>query len=130
MSAMETTLETTLETNSHLRNFLLEQKSQILNKTNEFKHEQQVNEREAISDEAEAASQDASLNLSIHLHERDRTLLFKIERALSKIQEGTYGQCESCASPIGGKRLQARPFADLCIECQEEQEETERFNPL
>lgn len=76
----------------------------------------------AVADEAEAASQDISNNISIHLHERDRTALYAIERALGKIADGTYGQCEACSELISARRLQARPFTALCIDCMEEQE--------
>jgi DnaK suppressor protein len=105
------------------KSFLLNQKSSILNKTAEFKNEQREG-HDKLTDEAELASADLTLNLSIHLQERDRSALLQIERALSKIAEGTYGQCESCGSLIDLRRLKARPFASLCIECMEEREET------
>lgn len=104
----------------NLKDSLLFQKSSILNKTHQFKEEQ--SNISAVADEAEAASQDISNNISIHLHERDRTALYAIERALGKIADGTYGQCESCSEVIGARRLQARPFTALCIDCMEEQE--------
>ncbi len=103
-----------------LKESLLFQKSAILNKTHEFKTEQSDNS--AVADEAEAASQDISNNISIHLHERDRAALYAIERALSKMADGTYQQCESCGETINARRLQARPFTALCIDCMEEQE--------
>ncbi|MFS4458893.1 TraR/DksA family transcriptional regulator [Bdellovibrio sp. HCB2-146] len=106
----------------NLKESLLQQKSSILNKTHEFKEEQ--SSMSNVADEAEAASLDISNNISIHLHERDRVALFAIERALGKIADGTYGQCESCGEIIGARRLQARPFTALCIECMEEQEST------
>lgn len=106
---------------SAIRESLLSLKSAILNKTNEFKHEQSLTV--TVSDEAEAASIDISNNISIHLHERDRNSLFMIERALGKISDGTYGQCECCAGTIGIRRLQARPFTTMCIECMEDQED-------
>src|SRR5690606_3614942 len=96
------------------------QKSAILNKSHEFKEEQ--SSMTIVADEAEIASQDVSNSISIHLHERDRTALYAIEKALSKIEEGSYGQCESCGEIIAGRRLQARPFTALCIDCMEEQE--------
>lgn len=111
-------------TNAELQNLkesMLFQKSSILNKTHEFKREQ--SSMEVVSDEAEVASMDVSNNISIHLHERDRTALYMIERALAKIDDQTYGQCESCGQSIGARRLQARPFTALCIECMEEQED-------
>jgi DnaK suppressor protein len=106
---------------SAIRESLLTQKSDILNKTSEFKQEQSLGV--TVSDEAEAASIDISNNISIHLHERDRNSLLMIERALGKISEGTYGQCESCHGPISIRRLYARPFTTLCIECMEDQED-------
>ncbi|WP_413289447.1 TraR/DksA family transcriptional regulator [Bdellovibrio sp. HCB337] len=106
---------------SAIRESLLSLKGAILNKTNEFKQEQSL--AVTVSDEAEAASIDISNNISIHLHERDRNSLFMIERALGKISDGTYGQCECCAGTIGIRRLQARPFTTMCIECMEDQED-------
>ncbi|MGZ3769710.1 MAG: TraR/DksA family transcriptional regulator [Bdellovibrio sp.] len=116
---MNTTELTDLEL-VNLKESLLSQKSSILNKTHEFKEEQ--SSMSSVADEAEVASQDISNNISIHLHERDRTALYAIERALSKINEGTYGQCEACGELIASRRLQARPFTALCIDCMEEQE--------
>ena len=105
-----------------IKSFLLEQKALILNKSNAFKTEQS-SERVALSDEAEVASLDLSMHISINLQERDRVVLFQIETALAKLENGTYGECVSCSEPIGDKRLQARPFATLCIHCKEEQED-------
>lgn len=106
---------------SSLKESLLTQKSEILNKNHEFKVEQSTTE--TLSEEADAISQDISKNISIHLHERDRVALYMIEKALGKISDGAYGQCESCGQTIGARRLQARPFTALCIECMEEQED-------
>ena len=111
---------------SFFKAFLLDQKSSILNKSNEFKSEQAV-ERSHIPDEAEAASLDLTNNLSIHLHERDRMVLFQIERALGKLEDGTYGQCEGCGEFIAIGRLKASPFATLCVACKEEQEDPRNF---
>ncbi|RYZ82026.1 MAG: TraR/DksA family transcriptional regulator [Proteobacteria bacterium] len=105
---------------SAIRESLLSQKSSILNKTNEFRQEQ--SNTVTVSEEAEAASIDLSNTISIHLHERDRNSLYMIDRALGKISDGTYGQCEACTGAINVRRLQARPFTTLCIECMEDQE--------
>lgn len=104
-----------------IRESLLFQKGSILNKTHEFKLTQ--SSRELLADEAEAASHDISDNISIHLHERDRKSLLMIERALTKIAGGTYGQCESCGEQIGARRLQVHPLTAMCIECMEENED-------
>lgn len=108
-----------------IKESLLFQKSQILNRTDEFKRSQQ--ESVQLSDEAEVASNDLSNNLSIHLHERSMKALLEIDKALNKIAQGTYGECEGCGDNISPKRLQARPLAPLCISCMEEREEETRI---
>lgn len=117
---MNVTELTDVELNT-LRESLLFQKSAILNKTHEFKNEQSGNT--AVADEAEAAAQDISKTISIHLHERDRVALQMIEAALGRISEGTYQLC-ACGELIEARRLKARPFTAHCIECMEEQEST------
>jgi DnaK suppressor protein len=57
---------------------------------------------------------------------REKYLLKKIDLALVKIKEGTYGECEMCGEPIARARLEARPVAQLCIDCKTEQETQER----
>lgn len=109
-----------------LKNFLLEQKGSILNKTQEFKSTQ-LGASEHLADDAEVASRDLSMSVSIHLHEKDRLMLLQIERALGKIENRTYGLCECCNSTIEFKRLQAQPFAVLCIECMEDQENPRNY---
>lgn len=105
-----------------IKKALLLQKSRILNNANEFRT-QQMEESEDYADDADKVTSDLSLSLSIHLHERDRSALYQIERALGKISDKTYGQCEACTELIDIKRLKARPFAALCIFCMEEHEE-------
>ncbi len=104
----------------NVKSMLITQKKDILNKSHEFRAAQ--TERPQVTEEAEAASLDVNHSLSIHLHERDRSSLYMIEKALSKISEGTYGICESCAAQISARRLSARPFTPICIDCAEEQE--------
>ncbi len=105
-----------------IRKALLMQKARILNNATEFRS-QQMAESEDFADDADKVSNDLTLSLSIHLHERDRNSLYQIERALGKIADKTYGQCESCTELIDIKRLKVRPFAALCIFCMEEHEE-------
>lgn len=103
-----------------VRESLLLQKSELLNKNSEFKREQAS--LSFVTDEADAASLDVTNNISIHLNERARLALYQIEKALSKIDAGVFGLCESCGEEIGQGRLRARPFTALCIECMEDQE--------
>ncbi len=79
-----------------------------------------------LPDEVDLASSESEQSMSLRLRDRERVLLKKIDRMLEKIEEGTYGICESCGEDIGVKRLEARPVTDLCIRCKEEQEKLER----
>jgi len=77
-------------------------------------------------DEIDTASSEINLAFTGRLRERERGLLNKIEEALEKIDEGVYGECTVCGEEIGLKRLEARPVAELCIDCKSEQERLER----
>ena len=77
-------------------------------------------------DEIDTASSEVNVAFTGRLRERERGLLSKIEAALEKIEDGVYGECESCGEDIGLKRLEARPVAELCIDCKAEQEKIER----
>jgi DnaK suppressor protein len=76
-------------------------------------------------DEIDTASSESGLAFIGRLRERERVLLQKIEDALERIEDGTYGVCTSCEEEIGLKRLQARPVATLCIDCKSQQEKLE-----
>jgi DnaK suppressor protein len=77
-------------------------------------------------DEIDTASSEMNLAFQGRLRERERGLLAKILQALQKIEDGIYGECEACGEAIGLKRIQARPVAELCIDCKSEQEQLER----
>jgi DnaK suppressor protein len=77
-------------------------------------------------DEMDAASSEINLAFTGRLRDRERHLLAKIDQALEKIEQNLYGLCESCGEEIGLKRLEARPVAELCIDCKAEQERLER----
>lgn len=104
-----------------IRDSLLLQKSEILNRDNEFKLAQL--DVSKLSDEGDQTAQEQQNNISIQLHERERKSLVLIEKTLSKFANGTYGECESCGDEISIKRLQARPLTPFCINCMEEHEE-------
>lgn len=79
-----------------------------------------------LPDEVDLASSETDQAINLKLRDRERFLIRKIDKALQKIENGEYGECESCGDPIGMKRLEARPVTDLCIRCKEEQEARER----
>lgn len=70
---------------------------------------------------------DQAASLSLHLNEQ--SLLDQVDRALARMEKGTYGVCERCGEPIDYARLEAIPYASLCIRCQTHLE-TPRYNGL
>lgn len=122
-NSLENSNEMTNELNFEMiRESLLAQKSDILNRNSEFKSDQ--SQFSKYSDEADQTAQELQNNVSIHLHERERKSLLIIEKTLSKFSAGTYGECEGCGESIGIKRLMARPMAALCIACMEDLEDS------
>lgn len=103
---------------------LLEEKSRLLNHS-EKKDDLQMS-HDDLADEVDLASSEQKQNVALKLRDREESLLQKIELALSKIEEGTFGICEACEDPIELKRLEARPMAELCIRCKEAQEVEEK----
>lgn len=101
-------------------------REQILSQVEAIKEKGIGFEPEDLPDEVDLASSEADQSMNLRLRDRERTLLRKVDKALSKIKEGSYGVCESCGEKIGVKRLEARPVTDLCITCKEEQEQVER----
>jgi DnaK suppressor protein len=79
-----------------------------------------------LGDEVDQSTAEYEQAFEYRLRDREKFLLKKIRKALTRIEEGNYNLCESCDGPIGLARLQARPVATLCIECKEEQERDEK----
>jgi len=77
-------------------------------------------------DYADQASSETDRSIELRARDRQRKLISKIDAALKKIEEGTYGFCEETGEPISLKRLDARPIATLSIEAQERHERRER----
>lgn len=77
---------------------------------------------ESLADPLDQLSAAASRELAIHLVDRNSRLASEVRSALTRIDEGTYGLCESCDGPIAAKRLDAVPWARLCVSCQARQE--------
>ena len=84
----------------------------------------------SLADQNDRASQEEELSLELRTRDRDRRLRSKIEKSLFELEKGSlsnYGYCESCGNPIGIKRLEARPTANLCIDCKELDEMREKL---
>jgi len=77
-------------------------------------------------DPNDRASQESDMGLELRTRERERKLLSKIEKTLRQLDEHEYGYCKNCGVEIGIRRLEARPTADLCIDCKTLQEVKEQ----
>tara|TARA_B100001167_G_C16653076_1_gene249584 strand:- start:102 stop:518 length:417 start_codon:yes stop_codon:yes gene_type:complete len=81
----------------------------------------------ASADIVDQASSYTEKTVEMRASNRRRKLINKIDQALKKLKDGTYGYCEDTGEPIGLKRLIARPIATLCIEAQEKHEKEEKI---
>lgn len=78
-------------------------------------------------DPTDRATQESDRTFELRIRDRERKLINKIQEALSRIDNGTFGVCEVCEEDISEARLKARPVTTLCIDCKMEQEKKERF---
>ena len=109
----------------YFRQKLLKWRIELLEESNEtLKHLQ--NESLAEPDMADRATLEADRALELRTRDRQRKLIAKIDQALRRIEEGTYGYCEETNEPISLRRLEARPIATLSVEAQERHERMER----
>ncbi len=79
-----------------------------------------------LPDETDLAASEVNQNLVFKLRDRERLLLMKIDEALARVEEGTFGICLDCEEPIEPRRLEARPVSTLCIACKETEEHKEK----
>ncbi len=79
-----------------------------------------------IPDPNDRATVESDRNFELRLRGRERKLMEKINEALARIKGGIYGVCQECGGKISVKRLEARPVAELCIECKTLQEQQEK----
>lgn len=84
-------------------------------------------ENEALPDITDRASSEADLTIELRARDRQRKLIAKIDSALARIEDGSYGYCEETGEPISLKRLEARPIATLSLDAQEKHERSERI---
>jgi DnaK suppressor protein len=110
----------------YFRQKLLTWKEEILKEAREtLAHLQAENENHP--DLADRASSETDRAIELRARDRQRKLIAKIESALSRLEDGTYGYCEETGEPIALKRLEARPIATLSVEAQERHERRERI---
>jgi len=93
---------------------------------NDSVHSMHREEQVSFPDPTDQASMEADRNFDLRIRDRERRLIKKIDQAMARIKEGSFGICESCGGSISSKRLQARPVTTLCIDCKTAQEIEER----
>lgn len=109
----------------YFRRKLLAWKEEILRESNQtLQHLQEDTAQEP--DIADRASTETDRSLELRTRDRQRKLIAKIDAAMKRIDDGSYGYCEETGEPISLKRLEARPIATLSIEAQERHERRER----
>jgi DnaK suppressor protein len=109
----------------YFRRKLLQWKEDILRESKETLQNLQ-NENTNLPDIADRASSETDRSIELRARDRQRKLISKIEAAIKRIEDGSYGYCEETGEPISLKRLDARPIATLSIEAQERHERREK----
>ena len=109
----------------HFKNILFSWKKLLMSEAEKtMDHMKQDSSK--LSDPNDAATQEEEFRLELRTRDRERKLILKIDQALNRIDDGSYGYCEDTGEPIGIKRLEARPIATLSIEAQERHEKMEK----
>jgi DnaK suppressor protein len=102
---------------AHFRRILLSWKRALMEEVDRTLQHMQEDVAN-YADPNDRASQESDFTLELRARDRERKLIKKIDEALTALDEGNYGYCESCGCEIGIRRLEARPTATLCIDCK------------
>lgn len=101
----------------HFRQVLNAWKKELSEEISRTVH-QMRDEPENPPDPNDRASQETDMSLELRSRDRERKLIKKIDEAIERIDNGDYGYCDNCGVEIGLERLEARPTAELCIDCK------------
>lgn len=105
---------------------LQEKRDMVMERARKTLTEDMSLDQDDLPDEMDLASSEYYQSFEFRLRGREKSHLAKLNLALRKIDNGTFGICEVCEEPIGKKRLEARPETGLCIQCKENQERDEK----
>ena len=108
------------------KTLLTEKRDEIVKKAKQTLEEDMTLDANDLPDEMDLASSEYLQSFTFRLRGREKVFLDKIEKALRKIEDGSFGICEECGEEISIKRLEARPETTLCIRCKEDQERMEK----
>jgi len=107
--------------------YMLKQKINELLDDAEKTVSEMTNGKENYPDPNDRASLESDRNFELRIRDRERKLIAKMQEAIKRIDDGTFGICEVCSGPISEKRLVARPVTTLCIDCKTKQEKLEKL---
>jgi len=102
---------------AHFRTILSNWRQELMEEVDRTKEHMQT-ELENYADPNDRASQEEEFSLELRTRDRERKLLKKIQKTIDLIDKDDYGYCTACGVEIGIRRLEARPTADLCIDCK------------
>jgi len=113
-------------TQEQFRELLQQQLDELLREAGKTANEM-ADEKTNFPDPTDRASLESDRNFELRIRDRERKLIAKIREAIERIDDGSYGICESCEEEIGEARLRARPVTTMCIDCKTEQERQEKI---
>ena len=105
---------------------LEEKRADILARAKQTLSQDMTLDQDDLPDEMDLASSEYLQSFTFRLRGREKVFLDKIQRALERIEDGSFGTCDECGEEINQRRLEARPETTLCIRCKEDQERVER----
>jgi DnaK suppressor protein len=108
------------------KTLLTDKRDEILRKAKQTLEQDMALDTDDLPDEMDLASSEYLQSFTFRLRGREKSFLDKIEKAIKKIDDGSFGTCEECGEEISVKRLEARPETTLCIRCKEDQERMEK----
>lgn len=111
---------------ARFKRVLLEEKQRIINQSKKALQEEIAVNKDDLPDETDLAVSEINQSLVFKLRDRDRVMLTKIDQALARMDEGSFGICQDCEEPIEPRRLEVRPISTLCVACQETEEHKEK----
>ena len=113
----------------YFRNQLTQKLGELLAEANKpVKDSSDFNQN--FPDPNDRATAESDMSFTLRIRERETKLMIKLQEALERIANGTYGICEECEEEISEARLRARPMTTLCIDCKREQENAKKVRGL
>ena len=108
------------------RELLESKRREIIRRAQQTLDEDMALDANDLPDEMDLASSEYLQSFTFRLRGREKVFLDKIQKAIAKIDDGSFGVCDECGEKISVKRLEARPETTLCIRCKEDQERVEK----